>query len=106
MRRVSANYYVTRDRRVDTGFGMTDCEDDFLVVVEAFVIQDSGEGCTSELCLVWTPETDATIRRLELDAEELVGCVDAIECAWWANEAAACRLSSARQREWQPEAAE
>ncbi len=67
--------------------------------IAATVIQDAGTHCLSETCLVWTPETDALFAALELDAEELLGCENAIEDAHWSAEREACRLSSVRQRQ-------
>jgi hypothetical protein len=68
------------------------------VTIAADVIQDGGVGHTSELCIVWTDETLARLAALELDAEELIGCEEAIEQAWWDAEAEQCRLANVRQR--------
>jgi hypothetical protein len=68
------------------------------VAIEAEVLQDGGTNCTSELCIVWTTETLEKLARLDFSEEELVGCEEAVEVAYWALEAEQCRLASARQR--------
>lgn len=66
--------------------------------ISADVIQDSGVGRTSELCLVWTAETDALIAEFGLASEELTGCEEAIEAAFFASEQEESRLASVKQR--------
>lgn len=79
------------------------------VALVAHVAQDSGYFFGgSELCVVWHDATLADLRRLEFDAEELVGAVEAVTERFWQNEERAIRRSILRQRgvELQPEAAE
>lgn len=71
-------------------------DDDRLLLIEAEVEQDGGEHTDSELCLIWTDETLAKFARLELDAEELVGCVEAIREAHWNSEAEECKRARMR----------
>jgi hypothetical protein len=68
------------------------------LAISAYVIQDGGEGFTSETCLVWTDETLALIAALKLDCEELVGCEEAIEDAFFAAEREHCRVAYVKQR--------
>ena len=69
------------------------------VALVAHVAQDSGDYCTSELCVVWHDATIADMTRLGFDAEERVGAVEAISERFWANEAEALRVARARQRD-------
>ncbi len=51
-----------------------------------------------ELLVVWTDETLAELAALDLDGDELIGCTEAIESAFWASEEEQCRLANVRQR--------
>ncbi len=48
--------------------------------------------------IIWTDETRAELVALGLDAEELVGCQEAVEEAFWESEREECRLAAVRQR--------
>ncbi len=48
--------------------------------------------------VVWTDETLATIADHGLDAEEVVGCQEAVEQAFFEGEREQCRLANVRQR--------
>ena len=51
-----------------------------------------------ELLVIWTDECLARLAALDLDAEELVGCTEAIEEAFFAAEREQCRVSKVRQQ--------
>lgn len=69
------------------------------VALVGHVAQDAGHACSSELCVVWHDATIADMDRLGFDAEERAGAVEAMSERFWANEAEAIRVASARQRE-------
>lgn len=48
--------------------------------------------------VVWTDETLAKLAALDLDGDELLGCTEAIEEAFYLAEQSACRDSIVRQR--------
>ena len=67
------------------------------VALIAYVAQDTGDGCDSDLLVVWADETLPVIAAL--DAEEQVGAIEAIEQAFFDDEHAdAARVRSAQQR--------
>jgi hypothetical protein len=68
------------------------------LTISADVLQDCAESCLSELCIVWTDETLALLASLELGTDELAGCEEAVESAFWSAEEEACRVASVRQR--------
>lgn len=94
MKSIQAPYTFTREGRVDTGFGWTDGDVDHAVQVHA-IAEQFGDLLT----VVWCPDFDKTIAKYELSAEELSGCIEAIEEAFWSGEREACRLSAVRQRQ-------
>lgn len=51
------------------------------VALLAYVAQDNGEGCDSDLLVIWAEETLPVVAAL--DAEEQVGAIEAIEQAYW-----------------------
>lgn len=52
-----------------------------------------------ELLVIWTPESLATFHALGLSCDELVGCVEAIESAWYEAADEDCRqVRSAQAR--------
>lgn len=83
---------------IDACYVLTRGEPEFdrRIVISADVYQDGGEWTDSELLILWTPETDELIARLNLDPEELVGCVEAIHEAHWNSEAEECRRARMR----------
>ncbi len=80
-----------------TGNGFWVGEEPIEIAAECW--QDSGESFLSEVLIVWTDETLVKLAALSLDAEELVGCTEAMEEAFHANERELCRVSIARNRE-------
>jgi hypothetical protein len=69
------------------------------IELEAECFQDSGEGFGSEVLVVWTDTCLALLASLDLDGDELVGCTEAIEEAFFAAEREACRVSKVRQQQ-------
>ncbi len=93
------NRITTTYQRVHADTGLNRGEP---LTVSADVLQDSGFGFLSETLVIWTDETLALFAALELDAEELLGCEEAIENEFWEGEREACRVASVRQRQAQP----
>ena len=60
------------------------------VALFAYVAQDTGEGCDSDLLVVWADETLPVIAAL--DAEEQVGAIEAIEQAFCDYQAETSRI--------------
>lgn len=68
------------------------------IEIEAEVFQDGGEHTGSELLVIWTDETLASLASLDFDMSELEGAQEAIEEAYWASERDQCRASITRQQ--------
>ena len=51
-----------------------------------------------EVIVVWTDACLATLAAADLDGDELVGCEEAMESAFFAAEQEQCRLANVRQR--------
>lgn len=68
------------------------------IALVAHVEQLEGDSVDSPFCLVWHDATLADFKRLDFDAEELMGAVEVIEARFQELEDESCRLASVRQR--------
>ena len=93
-----APYLYTRERRVVGDFGPCCYDVDLTVELEADVTQDCALGMASELCVVWTDECLRRIAAAGLSGDELVGCVEVIEEAFWLAEQAEERKAMVAQQ--------
>ena len=93
-----ATYTYQRARRVVGDFGPCCFDVDLTVELEAECFQDSGEGFLGEVCTVWTLDCLERLAAAGLSGDELLGCTEAVEEAFWGAELEACRVSKVRQQ--------
>lgn len=55
-----------------------------------------------DVLVVWTDACLVALVATDLNADELVGCQEAMESAFWASEWEECRIASVRQRGIEP----
>lgn len=65
---------------------------------ESIGLEAECEQFGDEVLVVWTDACLTTLAAADLDGDELVGCTEAIEEAFWSAEREACRVLKVQQR--------